>query len=94
VKKAITQLKLNLANPGKRQKLDELAAEHQRVVQASAKTRLFCVIFASRRMPNVVVIEPSGTLTFDLRQAYSKPEYCIIRSLHNTHLDPCLNPFR
>jgi hypothetical protein len=30
-----------------------------------AKTRLFCVIFASRRMANVVVIEPSGTPTFD-----------------------------
>lgn len=50
VKKAITRLTLSRANPDKRQKLDELAAEHQRVVQASAKTRLFCVIFASRRM--------------------------------------------
>jgi len=34
VKKAITQLKLDQANPSKRQKLDELATEHQRVVQA------------------------------------------------------------
>jgi putative transposase len=34
VKKAITHLKLDQANPGKLQKLDELAAEHQRVVQA------------------------------------------------------------
>jgi len=34
MKKAITHLKLNQANPGKLQKLDELAAEHQRVVQA------------------------------------------------------------
>jgi len=34
VKKAIPHLKLNQANPGKLQKLDELAAEHQRVVQA------------------------------------------------------------
>jgi putative transposase len=34
VKKAITHLKLDQANPGKLAKLDELAAEHQRVVQA------------------------------------------------------------
>ncbi|MGD0753242.1 MAG: transposase [Anaerolineales bacterium] len=34
MKKAITHLKLDQANPGKLQKLDELAAEHQRVVQA------------------------------------------------------------
>jgi ribosomal protein L37AE/L43A len=34
VKKAITHLKLDQANPSKLQKLDELAAEHQRVVQA------------------------------------------------------------
>ncbi len=34
MKKAITHLKLNQANPGKLQKLDELAVEHQRVVQA------------------------------------------------------------
>jgi hypothetical protein len=34
VKKAITHLKLDQANPSKRQKLDELATEHQRVVQA------------------------------------------------------------
>jgi hypothetical protein len=32
VKKAITHLKLDQANPGKLRKLDELAAEHQRVV--------------------------------------------------------------
>lgn len=35
VKKAITHLKLDQANPSKLQKLDELAAEHQRLVQAS-----------------------------------------------------------
>jgi hypothetical protein len=34
VKKAVTHQKLNQANPGKLQKLDELAGEHQRVVQA------------------------------------------------------------
>jgi len=34
VKKAITHLKLDQANPGKLHKLDELAVEHQRVVQA------------------------------------------------------------
>jgi len=34
VKKAITHLKLDQANPGKLEKLDALAAEHQRVVQA------------------------------------------------------------
>ena len=34
MKKAITHLKLDQANPGKLEKLDELAAEHQRVVQA------------------------------------------------------------
>jgi hypothetical protein len=34
VKKAITHLKLDHANPSQLQKLDELAAEHQRVVQA------------------------------------------------------------
>jgi len=34
VKKAITHLKLNQTNSGKLQKLDELAAEHGRVVQA------------------------------------------------------------
>jgi len=34
VKKAITHLELDLANRGKLQKLDELAAEYQRVVQA------------------------------------------------------------
>jgi len=34
VKKAITHLKLNQANSGKLHKLNELAAEHQRVVQA------------------------------------------------------------
>ncbi|HPH97056.1 MAG TPA: transposase [Anaerolineaceae bacterium] len=34
VKKAITHLKLDQANPGKIQKLDELAAEYQRVAQA------------------------------------------------------------
>ena len=34
VKKAITHLKLDQANPGKLHKLDELAAEHRRVVQA------------------------------------------------------------
>jgi len=34
MKKAITHLKLEQANSGKLQKLDELAAEHQRVVQA------------------------------------------------------------
>jgi putative transposase len=33
VKKAITHLKLDRANPGKLHQLDELAAEHQRVVQ-------------------------------------------------------------
>ena len=33
VKKAITHLKLNRANPAKLQKLDDLAAEHGRVVQ-------------------------------------------------------------
>ena len=33
VKKAITALKLEQANPAKLHKLDELAAEHQRVVQ-------------------------------------------------------------
>jgi IS605 OrfB family transposase len=33
VKKAITHLKLDQANPGKLEKLDELALEHQRVVQ-------------------------------------------------------------
>jgi hypothetical protein len=35
VKKAITHLKFDQANPGKLHKLDELAAEHQRVVQAN-----------------------------------------------------------
>jgi IS605 OrfB family transposase len=34
VKKALTHLRLDQANPGKLQKLDELAVEHQRVVQA------------------------------------------------------------
>ena len=34
MKKAITHLKLNQANPGKLHKLNELAAENQRVVQA------------------------------------------------------------
>jgi len=34
VKKAITHLKLDQANPGKLHKLDELAVEHPRVVQA------------------------------------------------------------
>ena len=34
MKKAITHLKLDQANPGKLKKLDDLAAEHQRVVQA------------------------------------------------------------
>ncbi|MBU0491882.1 MAG: hypothetical protein KKB13_08535, partial [Chloroflexi bacterium] len=34
MKKAITHLKLDQANPGKLEQLDELAAEHQRVVQA------------------------------------------------------------
>jgi len=34
IRKAITHLKLDQANPGKLQKLDDLAAEHQRVVQA------------------------------------------------------------
>ena len=34
MKKAITHLKLDQANPGKLHKLDELAPEHQRVVQA------------------------------------------------------------
>ena len=34
MKKALTQLKLNQANASKLQKLDELAAEYQRVVQA------------------------------------------------------------
>ncbi|GFP21295.1 putative transposase [Candidatus Hakubella thermalkaliphila] len=34
VKKAITHLKLDQANPGKLRKLDQLALEHQRVVQA------------------------------------------------------------
>lgn len=34
VKKAVTHLKLDQANPGKLQKLDELAAEYQRVAQA------------------------------------------------------------
>jgi hypothetical protein len=34
VKKAITHLKLDQANPGKLQQLDELAVEYQRVVQA------------------------------------------------------------
>ncbi len=34
MKKAVTHLKLNQTNPGKLQKLDELAGEHQRVVQA------------------------------------------------------------
>ena len=33
VKKAITHLKLDQANPGKLQRLDELAAEQQRIVQ-------------------------------------------------------------
>ena len=36
MKKAITHLKLEQANPGKLLKLDELAAEHQRVVQSYA----------------------------------------------------------
>lgn len=36
MKKAITHLKLDQANPGKLEKLDELAAEHQRVVQVYA----------------------------------------------------------
>jgi hypothetical protein len=36
VKKAITYLRLDRANPGKLQKLEELAAEHQRVVQLYA----------------------------------------------------------
>jgi hypothetical protein len=36
VKKAITHLKLDQANPGKLKKLDELAAEHQRVIQRYA----------------------------------------------------------
>ena len=34
MKKAITHLNLDQANAGKLQKLDELAVEHQRVVQA------------------------------------------------------------
>lgn len=34
VKQAIPHLKLDHANPGKLAKLDALAAEHQRVVQA------------------------------------------------------------
>ena len=34
LKKAITHLKLEQANPGKLEKLDDLAAEHQRVAQA------------------------------------------------------------
>ena len=34
MKKAITHLKLDQANPGKLERLDELAAEHQRIVQA------------------------------------------------------------
>jgi hypothetical protein len=32
--KAITHLKLDQANPGKLERLDELAAEYQRIVQA------------------------------------------------------------
>jgi hypothetical protein len=34
VKKAITHLKLDQANPGKLKELDELAAEYQRILQA------------------------------------------------------------
>jgi hypothetical protein len=34
IKKAITHLKLDQANPGKLERLDELAFEYQRIVQA------------------------------------------------------------
>jgi len=34
VKKAITHLKLDQANPGKLERLDELATEYQRILQA------------------------------------------------------------
>jgi hypothetical protein len=34
VKKAVTHLKLDQANPGKLERLDELASEYQRIVQA------------------------------------------------------------
>ena len=34
MKKAITHLKLEQANPGKLERLDELASEYQRIVQA------------------------------------------------------------
>ncbi len=48
MKKAITHLKLSQANPGKLQKLDDLAAEHQRVVQAYVNWLIQCEI----RQPN------------------------------------------
>ena len=34
MKKAITHLKLDQANPGKLERLEELAVEHQRILQA------------------------------------------------------------
>jgi len=50
VKKAITHLKLDQANASKLQKLDKLAVEHQRVVQAAK--RVNWLIAHAQRQPN------------------------------------------
>jgi hypothetical protein len=101
VKKAITHLKLNQANPGKLQKLDELAAEHQRVVQAYVDW----LICNEVRQPNKYADMPEEEVpTARARNAagssiqYSNGEQPVYRTFasgqhHVVVIEPLLAPF-
>ena len=68
VKKAITHLKLDQANPGKLEKLDALAAEYQRVVQANVDW----LIAHEERQPNKYANIPEQEIPTSLSDRWQR----------------------
>ena len=68
VKKAITHLKLDQANPSKLAKLDELAIEHQRVVQAYVNW----LIAHDQRQPNKYAAIPDAEMPTPLSDRWQR----------------------
>ena len=68
MKKAITHLKLEQANPSKLAKLDELAVEHQRVVQAYVDW----LIAHEQRQPNKYAVIPESDVPTPLSDRWQR----------------------
>ena len=80
MKKALTPLKLEVANPGKLERLDELAAEYQRIVPAYVDWMISPEIRQLDKDDHLPEQEISTTLSDRWQRCAWQPACGIVRS--------------